>query len=74
MLTYSIGELIDKLCIVHLKIWHIEEEVEKLRTNKDKNLERIDELLDQVVTLNKLRVDIVSSIDEFFKNTKHEAS
>ena len=67
MLTYSIGELVDKLCVVHLKIWHIEEETEKLKSNPSENLERINELLDQVVTLNKLRVNIVESIDEYFK-------
>ena len=74
MLTYSIGELIDKLCVVHLKIWHIEQEVENLRVNKDDHLERIDKLLDQVVTLNKLRVEIVASIDEFFEDQKNETS
>ena len=67
MLTYSIGELVDKLCVVHLKIWHIEEETVKLKSNPSENLERINELLDQVVTLNKLRVNIVESIDEYFK-------
>lgn len=66
MLSYSIGELIDKLCVIHLKIWHIEEEVERIKDSKEEeDLKRIDQLLQQVVTLNKTRVDIVSSIDEF---------
>ena len=69
MLTYSIGELIDKLCVVHLKIWHIEEEIEKIKTSQERgDLEKIDKRLNQVVTLNKLRVDIVESIDEFFSS------
>jgi hypothetical protein len=73
MLTYSAGELIDKLCIVHLKIWHIEEEIERIKDTEG-NKEKIDKLLDQVVTLNKLRVDIVSSIDEIFEGKKNEVS
>jgi hypothetical protein len=75
MLTYSLSELIDKLCIAHLKLWHIESEIEQIRDGVEsvdelskEQLERIDALLDQVVTLNKLRVDIVSSIDELFDN------
>lgn len=65
MLTYSIGELIDKLCVVHLKIWHLEEEIERLRNLGEEELENIEPLLNKVVSLNKLRVKIVSSIDEF---------
>jgi hypothetical protein len=52
---------------IHLKLWHIEDEIERIRDDKEQ-LERIDALLDQVVTLNKLRVDIVGSIEELFDN------
>lgn len=71
MLTYSIGELVDKLCVIHLKIWHIEEEIEKIKDSKEKkDLVKVDKFLQQVVTLNKQRVKIVESIDEYFK--EHE--
>jgi len=67
MLTYTIGDLIDKLCVVHLKIWHIEDNIEKIKDSKEeKDLETIEKLLNQVVTLNKLRIDIVESINEFW--------
>jgi hypothetical protein len=62
MLTYSIGELIDKLCVVHLKLWHAEERTEVLKDTD--NIKEIDSLLNQVISLNELRVKIVESIDE----------
>lgn len=69
MLTYTAGDLIDKLCVVHLKIWHIEDEIERIK-EQENSKERIDKLLDQVVTLNELRVKIVSSINEIFEELK----
>jgi len=66
MLAYSVGEMIDKLTVTHLKIWHIEEEIQKKRI-KEASDKEIEELCDQVVSLNAQRVKIVSSIDEFFK-------
>lgn len=66
MLTYSIGEMIDKLTVTHLKIWHIEEEIQKKRAEKAPDKE-IEKLCDQVVSLNAQRVKIVSSINEFFE-------
>jgi hypothetical protein len=60
------GELQDKLIVVHLKIWHIEEEIERIKDSE--NVAVIDKLLDQVVTLNELRVKIVASIDELWEN------
>lgn len=68
MLTYSIGELIDKLCVIHLKMWHIEEEVEKLKNFDCKDLEKIDKYLDQIVNLNETRVKIVDSINEIIND------
>ena len=64
MLQYSIGELIDKLSIVNLKIWHIEEEIKK--KEKD-NPDEVLALCDKVVDFNKLRNNIIDSINEFFK-------
>jgi len=64
MLRYSIGELVDKLAVVHLKIWHIEEKIAEF---SDEPTQQQADLLDQVVSLNKLRVDIVDSINEIFE-------
>ena len=68
MLTYSVGELIDKLCVVHLKIWHIEERVEKIKDSKDeKDLIEIEKMLNQIVSLNDLRIKIIDSINEYLE-------
>ena len=65
MLTYTVGDLIDKLCVVHLKIWHIEEKIETIKeSTKEEDLEIIEKLLNQVVSLNELRVKIVDSLNE----------
>jgi hypothetical protein len=69
LLTYTFGELTDKLTIIHLKIWHIEDKIEEIKEDKDK-IEEINKMLDQVVTLNKLRVEIVKSIDELYEGLK----
>ena len=71
MLEYSIGETIDKLAVIHLKIWHLEEQIHKARTSKElHNTSDIEKLCDQVVSLNKRRLEIVQAIDNFFrKNT-----
>ena len=65
MIQYSIGELIDKLCIVNLKIWHTEEEIRE----KEKTAKPEDTLVlcDRVVSLNKLRNELIDSINEFFE-------
>jgi len=68
MLKYSLGELIDKLCVVHLKVWHIED---KIKEFSGEPTQQQADLLDQVVSLNKLRVDIVDSINEFFEELKN---
>lgn len=66
MIQYSIGELIDKLCIVNLKLWHTEEEIrEKEKTGKP---EDVLVLCDRVVGFNKLRNELIDSINEFFKD------
>ena len=64
MIQYSIGELIDKLCIVNLKIWHTEEEIRE--TEKTNKPEETLGLCDRVVGFNKLRNELIDSINEFF--------
>ena len=65
MIQYSIGELIDKLSIVNLKIWHTEEEIRKIeKTGKPEDTLV---LCDRVVNFNKLRNELIDSINEFFE-------
>jgi hypothetical protein len=60
-MEYSIGELIDKLVVIHLKIWHLEERIGAGKgTLQDKEIE---EMCDQVVNLNTTRTKIIESID-----------
>ena len=65
MLTYSIGEMIDKLAVVHLKIWHLEEAIQRAEA-EGKDAKDIEELCDKVVNLNAYRMKIVKAIDEYF--------
>ena len=65
MLTYSIGEMIDKLCVIHLKVWHIEEQIQKAEAD-GLDAKEIEKLCDKVVNLNAYRMKIVKSIDEYF--------
>ena len=65
MLTYSIGEMIDKLGVVHLKIWHLEEQIAKAE-EEEWPAEKTEALFDRVVNLNKYRMKIVAAIDKFF--------
>lgn len=65
MLTYSIGEMIDKLCVIHLKVWHIEEQIKQIET-ENKDIMKIEKLCDKVVNLNAYRMKIVESIDKYF--------
>ena len=58
MLTYSIGEMVDKLCVNHLKIWHIEEQIKQAEID-NKDAEEIEKLCDKVVNLNAYRMKIV---------------
>lgn len=65
MIQYSIGELIDRLAITNLKIWHLEESIKEQR-DAGASDEDVLELCDKVIALNALRVEIVDSINEFF--------
>lgn len=68
MIQYSIGELIDRLIITNLKIYHLEENIKDLNTKHDISADQILPLCEQVVSLNKLRNELISSISEFFEN------
>jgi len=65
MLTYSIGEMVDKLCVIHLKVWHLEEQIQKAEEDS-LDAKEIEKLCDKVVNLNAYRMKIVKSIDEYF--------
>lgn len=73
MLKYSMGDLVDKLTIVHLKLWHLEEKVQSFQEDMIENpTQEMLDILDQIVSLNKFRVEIVESINELFEELKHE--
>jgi carbonic anhydrase/acetyltransferase-like protein (isoleucine patch superfamily) len=72
MLIYSVGDLIDKFITAHQKIWHLEENIQKARENNE-DAEKITKMLDQVVSLNKLREDIKLSLNEILSEKKKEA-
>jgi len=61
MLTYSIGEMVDKLCVIHLKVWHLEEQIQKAEEDS-LDAKEIEKLCDKVVNLNAYRMKIVKSI------------
>lgn len=62
MLEYTLGEIIDRLCITHLKIWHIEEQL--ANPNLDKTIKG--KLCEDIVKLNTLRTACIKSIDEYY--------
>jgi len=70
MLTYSIGEMVDKLSVIHNKIWHLEERVAELEEDKMKTKET-EKICDQIVNLNAYRMKIVKAIDEYFSEEKN---
>ena len=69
MLKYSIGEMIDRLAVTHLKIWHLEEQIQKAE-EEDWPAEKTEKICDQVVNLNAFRMKIVKAIDEYFETKK----
>ena len=56
LVRYTVGELIDKLVIVNLKIWHLEENLNFDGTNKGKTSK-------QIIKLNTYRNKLIKSID-----------
>ena len=66
MIQYSFGELVDKLTIIHLKIWHIEEDIAKSKFVNTSDI-IIEKMCDQVINLNTTRNEIVKSLNELFE-------
>jgi len=56
LVRYTVGELIDKLVIVNLKIWHLEENLNLDNINKGKTSK-------QIIKLNTYRNKLIKSID-----------
>lgn len=65
-MRYSFGELVDKLAVIHLKIWNLEDKIGKAKDNglSDSNIES---MCDQVINLNTTRNKIVISLDELYE-------
>jgi hypothetical protein len=66
MLRYTIGEIIDRLTITNLKMWHLEEQM----NDQSISVEEKGEISEKIVKLNALRIRCIESIDEFFKEVK----
>lgn len=69
MIQYSVGELIDKLVIVNLKLWHTEEYISELKLN-NADVTEIETNCDRVVAFNKQRMEIIKSINELYQKEK----
>lgn len=62
----TLGSLIDKLTIVNIKVWHLEE----IRNAKDSIAdEKRLEAADNLTILNRHRNELVQEIDEFLRDT-----
>lgn len=70
----TLGNLIDKLCTVNLKLWHCQEEIYVIRkmTVKEfekkyaKDLKGLHSLLNKATNLNVQRAQLMDEIDTFF--------
>lgn len=60
----TLGTLIDKLVVVHLKIWHFEEEA----LRKDVSAEYIVNVRKTIQELNAERYDLITELDELIKD------
>lgn len=60
----SLGELVDRLTIVALKQWHLEEQM----NNPDVSDEIKVQITDQIVNLNQFRMKLIAAIDEHIKD------
>jgi hypothetical protein len=63
MIYYSLGELVDRLAIVNLKQWHLEEKI----SDPNISLEDKGEFTKQVESLNDFRMKLIASIDEYYE-------
>lgn len=59
-MEYTFGEIVDRLAITHLKLWHLEEEMARA----DLSLDDKGRICDQIVALNELRGQCVASLDK----------
>ena len=66
MICYTLGELIDRLSITHIKQWHLEE----IMADKDVSLEEKGKIPDQIISLNNFRKELVEAINEYFDKVK----
>lgn len=60
-----IGDLIDKLSIINIKIWHATEKAHKLKNDK-----KIYEILKKIEIMNTQRREYITAINDFFKIKK----
>ena len=62
----TLGELVDRLAIVNLKIWHLED---KIRDSKEKELglEEVGRRALQIRDYNSERIAVKNAINEFAK-------
>lgn len=59
----SLGELCDRLAIVSLKQWHLEEQMADPSISDETKVE----ITDQIVNLNAFRMRLIAAIDEYSK-------
>ena len=71
-MEYSLGELVDKLAVIHLKIWHLEEAVDAAKNTKSP--EQTEAMFDQIVNLNTTRNEIIESINIMFARIENETA
>jgi hypothetical protein len=66
MLEYTIGEIVDRLAITNLKMWHLEEQMNDSTISLDEK----GKISEQIVKLNVLRMKCIDSINEYFERKK----
>jgi hypothetical protein len=68
---YTIGDMIDRLTIANIRLWHIEDErrllEKKSNKNSKDNLQKIRELASKVSKVNKERNILIDQINESIK-------
>ncbi len=67
----SPGELVDRLSIVNLKIWHLESDIRLGKENKLSKEEIADNAL-AIRDLNKERIELKNAINELFSKGYRE--
>jgi hypothetical protein len=59
----TIGDMIDKLTIANIRLWHIEDERREFCDKEDKDLEEAVKYLDMVSKVNKERNSLIDQIN-----------